>query len=933
MTMVGNTSILVAIVTKADAAPLTKCLSLGADGALVKDSAHCFLAQGLIESRNVTLRQFAEELLPALRSDQALVMTNRQFEPGTWLSTAALGGTTRTRSAMQYEPGRPALLLLDADPSAGYRAETPEQFLDDLGNVLPGVEACARVVTHSTSSWITSADGVALTAAGAFHTYIVISDPAPLLEEGAIKALRDRVLARAWLAGYGELFVDRAGRMHPRALLDVSVWQPERLSFEGPPVLLDGLVQNRPPPQYSDGAFFDLEAALVPLTTEEQQRYHELVAEARQRLQPEATARSGQYIERETAKLVERGLSRHAAAAQLRERLDGGVVTGDTLLYLNTPPDGAESTEVEAWRVLAEPELFDGAYCADPVEPDYGTTPGGLSTTKARLHADDGRPSIYSWAHGGRLFVLRHTPRTLRQHLTALAESDPERFREEYADIIGAAPLSEEERDQLVAELPAFEPMSGITKRTIRAALKYAGVCLPPMPYEPAPDLGPVALEEGGGELSIVEQLEPWPEPVKGEALEAIRDTFEHYAIADAASKDALALWALATFCYDAFSVFPKAFLTSPTKRCGKSITLEVLEAVVCRPLVSSSISAPSIFRAVELWRPTLLIDEVDRLSKDNEELIGIINSGHRKRTAFVIRTVKINDEHIPQRFSTWSPMALAGIGRMADTIMDRAIVIALRRKTRGERVAKLPTDLFERNHTLRRRCLRWANDHKDELRGMRVEMPQHGNDRAVDNWEPLVAIAHLVGGDWPERAIAAFHALTAEEEEEAVGVMLLEDILQYFEATGHDKVSSVNLATSLSQQEGRPWAEWSRGKPLTANKLARLLKPFKVNPHPIRDASGVWKGYRRSQFEDAFSRYLCPTPADPTFQTVTRLHPSNGEAYSDFQTVTRENDVTLRNRREPSNDEGCNGVTVVNGGLDGEEHIDPFGGVPFDEF
>ena len=47
----------------------------------------------------------------------------------------------------------------------------------------------------------------------------------------------------------------------------------------------------------------------------------------------------------------------------------------------------------------------------------------------------------------------------------------------------------------------------------------------------------------------------------------------------------------------------------------------------------------PAIFRVVELQRPTLLIDEADTFLPENEELRGILNSGHRQGGS-VIRTV-----------------------------------------------------------------------------------------------------------------------------------------------------------------------------------------------------------------------------------------------------------------------------------------------------
>ena len=68
---------------------------------------------------------------------------------------------------------------------------------------------------------------------------------------------------------------------------------------------------------------------------------------------------------------------------------------------------------------------------------------------------------------------------------------------------------------------------------------------------------------------------------------------------------------------------------------------------------LAANITASSLFRYIEAVRPTLLIDEGDAFVKDNEELRGVLNSGHTKVAANVIRNVEVNGEYKPRRFST----------------------------------------------------------------------------------------------------------------------------------------------------------------------------------------------------------------------------------------------------------------------------------------
>jgi putative DNA primase/helicase len=85
------------------------------------------------------------------------------------------------------------------------------------------------------------------------------------------------------------------------------------------------------------------------------------------------------------------------------------------------------------------------------------------------------------------------------------------------------------------------------------------------------------------------------------------------------------------------------------------------------------------LFRAVEKFKPVMLIGEADTFMTEKEELRGVINSGHRRSSAFVIRTVPVGDEHEPKVFSTWGAKAIPSIGKLAGTIEDRSIIIPMR--------------------------------------------------------------------------------------------------------------------------------------------------------------------------------------------------------------------------------------------------------------
>jgi hypothetical protein len=329
----------------------------------------------------------------------------------------------------------------------------------------------------------------------------------------------------------------------------------------------------------------------------------------------------------------------------------------------------------------------------------------------------------------------------------------------------------------------------------------------------------------------------------------------------------------MASYTINAFRIFPKLCLTSPEKRCGKTTTLEVISALVCKQLNASNVTPAAIFRAIEHWQPTLLIDEADTFLGGNEEMRGIINSGHRRSGAFVLRVDGEGAAMMPKQFSTWSPMAIAMIKAPPDTIKDRSLMILLRRKQLGEQISKLPREPLKSWYEIRQKCQRWYNDNQQKLEHAEPKIPNVGNDRAEDNWFPLIAIADLLGGDWPEKIRSAMLTIEGNksDDEDSAGVMILTDVKQAFADKKVDKISSQDMVDYLIDMDDRPWCEWKHGKEMTKRSLANLLKPFSITANQYWEFHQKHRGYNKEQFIDAFNRYL-PNSGNPCGITVDSL-------------------------------------------------------------
>lgn len=348
--------------------------------------------------------------------------------------------------------------------------------------------------------------------------------------------------------------------------------------------------------------------------------------------------------------------------------------------------------------------------------------------------------------------------------------------------------------------------------------------------------------------------------------LDALAGVLARYvAFPSPEARDAVTLWAAHAHCIDAFESTPRLALLSPEKGSGKTRTLEVLEGLVPKPMHVANCTAAALFRSVSASQATILFDECDtyfgpRSAKDHDELRGLVNAGHR-RGAVAYRCVGEKQE--VRAFPAYAAVALAGIGDLPDTIIDRAVVVRMRRRAPDESI-----EPFRQRYAgrilggLRERVEAWAKSVTDAVADAEPEMPDGIVDRAADVWEPLLALADAAGGTWPERARRAAVQLNAARQavDPSLGVRLLADLRTVFAVA--DRLYTEDVLHVLTKMDEAPWGDL-RGKPLDARGLARRLRRFDVRPVDVRIGDTVKKGYRAEDLYDAWVRYLPSLPGN----------------------------------------------------------------------
>ena len=261
-----------------------------------------------------------------------------------------------------------------------------------------------------------------------------------------------------------------------------------------------------------------------------------------------------------------------------------------------------------------------------------------------------------------------------------------------------------------------------------------------------------------------------------------------------------------------------------------------------------------------------------------NEDLRGLLNAGHQRNRPMLRWDVT---SRTAEQLDTFAMALLAAIGELPDTIMDRAVIIRMRRRAPGEQVDPYRTRRDAPPlHDLRESLSGWARQHLHELQHAQPAMPLE--DRAADTWEPLIAIADLAGGEWPARARDAAATMTAaeaqQEEDTSASVRLLADLRQVFHTTGAEGLYTSTILEALHQLEDAPWADWY-GRPLTTRDLAKLLRPYQVESKNIREhgTGAPRKGYTRADLQDAWARYVPLHPLHELQASEPAGHTGNG--------------------------------------------------------
>lgn len=332
-----------------------------------------------------------------------------------------------------------------------------------------------------------------------------------------------------------------------------------------------------------------------------------------------------------------------------------------------------------------------------------------------------------------------------------------------------------------------------------------------------------------------------------------------------------LAVWVLHTYVYRCFDALPYLVITSPTKRCGKTKLLECLELICSNPRRASNISEAALFRSIDKFGPTLLLDEAETLrgkGDRSEYMRQILNAGNR-HGAVVTRCVGEGKSQDVQDFCVFCPKVLACIGDAPDTIMDRSVIITMQRKKKEESVSKFHYRRAQpKALAIRKRIEQFAATQLAEIDKVTAIELNFLEDREEEAWAPLFTILMVADptrmDELRECALHLSGKKHSRDEDDNLSLRLLHDLREIW-----PKAEPVAFTrTLLERLKGIEESAWANEVEMTPRKLSRMLRGFGFSsPQSVRIGGETAMGYHRTEAQEAFTRYLVESNTSNTKQ------------------------------------------------------------------
>ncbi len=427
-----------------DTGPLSKMIQLSGDD-VVSDGSACVMSRGEAQRLPIASEGALAQTIAGLSSLEAISLGRLRADLPAAVNVVvhrALNGQpgviARTSEFVGYRAGAPGYALIDFDRK-GMSAEVAARIAATGGAwqaliaICPALASAARVSRASTSSGLFHAQTGQRYRSGGEHIYLAVEDAAD--SERFLRVLHER----AWLAGFAWYNVGAAGQLLDRSLVDRMVGSPERLIFEGAPIIHPPLAQDPTArrPVVTPGDVVDTRAVCPELTAFEREQVAELRRADRHRVADHANAVRARFVDVQATQLT----AKHGVPMAVARRMAEAQIGGTLLPFITLSWDDPGLAGRTVADVLADPGRFVGETLADPLEGiPYGRTKAIV------MQRADGSLWIHSFAHGRTVYELRHDAGSVA---AAIRAAPKDAMVETFLQLLPVAALEPDEETQL----------------------------------------------------------------------------------------------------------------------------------------------------------------------------------------------------------------------------------------------------------------------------------------------------------------------------------------------------------------------------------------------------------------------------------------------------------------------------------------------------
>src|SRR5579864_7420816 len=402
----------------------------------------------------------------------------------------------------------------------------------------------------------------------------------------------------------------------------------------------------------------------------------------------------------------------------------------------------------------------------------------------------------------------------------------------------------------------------------------YLTKMLPGFEKKPRPQTPPSPPKAAGNQASPANQEQALvpivdalpPERPAHKLFDSIAAYISRHLACDPHQLTVLTLWVGHTWSFRGSPTAVYLNVCSPEAESGKSTCLMLLRELSSNPSFVTGISAASLMHYLLVdtnrvddnkFESTLFLDDCQHTfgPAERQPLLALLNSGCDVNPCYL---------SAGQEYCFFGPKAFASTASLPRSLAARCIPIRLYRRKPSDPLVRFSQDTArEPALKLVIELVSWVSRSRQALDHLRENAPPliHPGltPREQSCAEPLLHLADLIGGPWPDRTRLALGAIF-KLAESSMGVELLRDIRALFNDKGDPEyISTKDMLAGLVTWEHRPWSNWTRN---SGQKLAKLLHPFGITSQGLHCGSETsFKGYLFKDFQDAWERYLPPIP------------------------------------------------------------------------